>query len=184
MPSCGLASLISRSKEETSRVSKVKSLKEQRTAQHSQRWHFEANRQPDQRPQIHCSGTAATWGSDKIFYGKGNATGRLYLLALVCHRAIFDRGVEGIYHFQCESYYKALLHAPLERCLCFEVQDVIVIVTMVAGCLIILCHIDCAVSINLNGPMVAFITLWLLETSEFECQGQGGLPGLAISTYS
>ena len=35
----------------------------------------------------------------------------MYLLALVCHQDVFARGINGIHHFQNESYYKALLHA-------------------------------------------------------------------------
>ena len=59
-------------------------------------------------------------GSDKIFYlstaGAGPA-GRMYLLALACHKEIFDRGVAGIHHFQSESFYKSLLHAADDKLL-------------------------------------------------------------------
>eukprot|EP00438_Fugacium_kawagutii_P016678 Skav223972 [mRNA] locus=scaffold1107:108751:126227:+ [translate_table: standard] len=68
-------------------------------------------------------------GSEKVFFcsSKGNA-GRLYLLALVCHQKIFARGrgqgdgqepPKVIHHFQCESYYRALLDAPPDKPLGF-----------------------------------------------------------------
>ena len=47
----------------------------------------------------------------------------MYLLALVCHQEIFDRGIASIYHFQLEAYYKALLHATDDKFL-----DLIVVV--------------------------------------------------------
>ena len=46
---------------------------------------------------------------------------RWYLLALVCHKDIFDRGCLRIFHHQCESYYKALVTGSSEMSLgcCF-----------------------------------------------------------------
>lgn len=48
-----------------------------------------------------------------MFYGTG---GRWYLSALACHQEIFNRGLSsGISHFQCESYYKALMSVSADK---------------------------------------------------------------------
>ena len=63
---------------------------------------------------VNASNLPTDPGSDKVFYlSKGGAgpAGRMYLLALACHREIFDRGINAIHHFQSESFYKSLLHA-------------------------------------------------------------------------
>ena len=51
-------------------------------------------------------------GSLKVFYGFG---GRWYLLCLAAHPDVFERGCKQIFHLQSESYYKALLNAPMDR---------------------------------------------------------------------
>lgn len=39
------------------------------------------------------------------------------MLALISHEDIFQRGIQAVYHFQCESYYNAVMYAADSKCL-------------------------------------------------------------------